>query len=160
MKIENNKVVSIHYTLKNDQGEVLDTSNGNNPLGYIQGIGNIIPGLEKALEGKIVGDKVNAVIPPEEAYGKKDERLIQPVPISQFPKKEEVQVGVQFQMQSPQGVRIATVAKVEGENVVLDLNHPLADVTLHFDVEIVEVRDATEEELSHGHVHGPHGHEH
>jgi FKBP-type peptidyl-prolyl cis-trans isomerase SlyD len=160
MIVANEKVISIHYTLKNDEGVTLDTSDGQAPLAFIQGKGNIIPGLEKALDGKKVGDKVNAVIPPDEAYGAKNAELVQKVPISNFQDAEQVKAGVQFQIQLPQGAQIATVVSVEKEEVTIDMNHPLADVTLHFDVEIAEIRDATAEELEHGHVHGPEGHEH
>lgn len=157
MNIEKDKVVSIHYTLKNKSEDVIDTSDGNPPLHYIQGYQNIIPGLEKALSGKTVGDKVNAIIPPEEAYGVFDEALVETVPMEHFPSAEEVKVGVQFQIDGQGGMRVATVKAVEGDNVTLDLNHPLAGETLFFDVEVMEIRDATPDELAHGHVHGPDG---
>lgn len=160
MEISKEKVVTIHYTLKNDNGEVIDSSEGQAPMPYLQGFGNIIPGLEHVLEGKSAGDKIDVSIPPEEAYGKRNEEFIQKVELSQFEEKDKVQVGVQFQVQSDQGVQIATITEVEGEQVTIDLNHPLADETLHFNVEVVEVRDAAEEELSHGHVHGSGGHHH
>lgn len=162
MTISEKKVVQMHYTLKSTQGEVLDSSAGREPLAYIQGIGNIIPGLEKQLEGKVVGDKVQAVVAPEEAYGEKQDALVQVVPKAGFQgdADEVLQEGMQVQVQTNQGAQIATVTKIAGDDVTLDLNHPLAGETLHFDVEIVEVRDATSEELDHGHVHGPGGHQH
>ena len=160
MKIENNLVVSIDYTLKNDAGEVVDTSDGRGPLTYIQGIGNLIPGLEKELEGQEVGFKKNVVILPKEAYGIRDEKLVQIVPLKNFEKPDEVRPGTQFQLQIDKEVKIATVTKVVGEEVELDLNHPMAGATLYFDVEVKDIRTATEEELAHGHVHGPDGHHH
>jgi FKBP-type peptidyl-prolyl cis-trans isomerase SlyD len=160
MKVENNKVVQMHYHLTDADKNVLDSSKGREPLAYIHGIGNIIPGLEKQLTGKEVGDKVAAVVEPAEAYGERDENLMQIVPISGFQGDEELQVGMQVQVGTERGPAIASVAKIEGEDVTLDINHPLAGLTLHFDVEIMDIRDATSEELDHGHVHGPGGHQH
>ena len=160
MKVVDNSVVHMHYTLKDESGATLDSSAGREPLAYIQGVGNIIPGLEKEMNGKVVGDKVNAVIAPEEAYGVRQENLIQSVPKSGFQGDEELVAGMQVQVGTSNGEAIATVTNVEGEDVTLDMNHPLAGVTLHFDVEVMEVRAATNEELSHGHVHGPGGHQH
>ena len=160
MNITKDKAVFIHYTLKNDNGDLIDTSSGKDPLGYIQGIGNIIAGLEKALEGKAVGDVVNAVIPPEEGYGARRDELIQVAPLSKFEDPENVKAGVNFHVQGPNGVSIAKVVKVENDDVTIDLNHPLADQTLHFEVEVVEIREATKEELDHGYIHGKGGVEH
>jgi FKBP-type peptidyl-prolyl cis-trans isomerase SlyD len=160
MTISNEKVVSIHYVLKDDEGEEIDSSAGRDPLVYLQGAQNIIPGLEKALEGKAAGEKVHAVIAPEDAYGKKSDDLIKVVPLAEFPEADQVKVGVQFQIQSDNGVTLAIVTKVENDTATLDMNHDLADLTLHFDIDIVEVREASAEEISHGHVHGPGGHHH
>ena len=160
MKIEDNKVVQMHYHLTDEKGTVLDSSQGREPLSYIHGAGNIIIGLEKQLTGKAAGDKVNAVVAPAEGYGERDDNLVQVVPKSGFQGDEELTVGMQVQVGSQQGNTIATVAKIEEEEVTLDVNHPLAGVTLTFDVEVVVVRDATKEELDHGHVHGPGGHHH
>ena len=160
MKIEDNKVVEMHYHLTDEKGAVLDSSQGREPLSYIHGAGNIIIGLEKQLNGKVAGDKVNAVVIPAEGYGERDDNLVQVVPKSGFQGDEELKVGMQVQVGTEQGNNIATVAKIEGEDVTLDVNHPLAGVTLTFDVEVVEIRDATKEELEHGHVHGPGGHQH
>ncbi len=160
MQIAKNAAVQIHYTLKNDAGEVLDSSEGSEPLAYLQGNGNLIPGLEKALEGKSAGDAVNVSIPPEEGYGVRDEELIQDVPRSAFKDRPQVEVGMQFHADSNHGPRTVTVTKVAADIITVDGNHPLADQTLHFAVQIVEVRAATSEELSHGHVHGPGGHHH
>ena len=160
MKIEDNKVVQMHYHLTDEKGAVLDSSQGKEPLAYIHGVGNIIVGLEKQLSDKAAGDKVKAVVPPEEGYGERDDNLVQVVPKTGFQGEEELTVGMQVQVGTEQGNAIATVAKIEGEDVTLDVNHPLAGVTLTFDVEIVDVRDATQEELEHGHVHGAGGHNH
>ena len=161
MTIENNKVASIDYTLTNDTGETLDTSVGKEPLKYIQGLQNIIPGLEKALEGKSTGEKLTVTVPPEEAYGTSSPASIQTVSKEVFQGVDNIDVGMQFQAQGEGGQPIiVTVTKVEDDQVTIDGNHPLADQTLTFDVEIKEVRDATEEELEHGHVHGIGGHQH
>jgi len=160
MKIAKNTVVSINYTLKNDNGEVLDTSEGREPLVYLHGVGGLIPGLEKELDGSEKGSKLQAVVAPEDAYGKRSDELLKVVPKEGFQGEGEIQVGMQVQMDTENGPAMAVVAKVEGDNVTLDMNHPLADQTLHFDVEVVDVRGANEEEVSHGHVHGPGGHQH
>lgn len=160
MKIASNHVVSIDYTLKSNEGDIIDSSEDRAPLEYIQGVGNLIPGLEKELEGKEAGDKVNAVVAPEEGYGIRNEELVQTVQKSQFQNPGDVREGAQFQVQAGEQVRIATITDVEGDDVTLDLNHPLAGETLHFDVEVKEVREASAEELDHGHVHGEQGHQH
>jgi FKBP-type peptidyl-prolyl cis-trans isomerase SlyD len=160
MKIAENKVVEMHYQLTDENGTVLDSSKGREPLSYIQGIGNIIVGLEKQMEGKVAGDKLNVVVEPTEGYGERDEKLVQIVPKSGFQGDEELAAGMQVQVGTQDGQTIATVAKIDGEDVTLDVNHPLAGVTLTFDVEVVNVREATKEELEHGHVHGPDGHQH
>ena len=161
MHIAANKVVSIDYTLTNGQGQVLDSSSGREPLAYLQGHSNIISGLESALEGKSAGDSLKVTIPPAEAYGDRDESLSHAVPRKMFENADEVQVGMQFQTMSEQGAtQIVTVTGVDAEHVTVDANHPLAGETLTFDVTVVDVRDATEEELDHGHVHGPGGHQH
>lgn len=160
MQIEANKVVSIDYTLKNDAGDVLDQSTSDNPLSYLHGHNNLIPGLENALAGKASGDDVTASIPPAEAYGEYDENLIQAVPRNLFQGVDQVEPGMQFQAQTGQGMQVVTVREVDDENVTIDANHALAGQTLHFAVTVKDVRDASEEELAHGHVHGPGGHEH
>lgn len=160
MQIAKNTAVQIHYTLKNDAGEVLDSSDGAEPLAYLQGNGNLIPGLEKALEGKRAGDALSVSIAPAEGYGVRDDSLIQDVPRSAFEGIPEIEVGMQFHADSNHGPRTVTVTKVAADTITVDGNHPLADQTLHFAVKIVEVRVATPEELSHGHVHGPGGHHH
>lgn len=160
MKIAHEKVVSIHYTLTSSEGTVLDSSSGSQPLAYLHGFGNIIPGLESALEGKTTGDKLSVTVEPEQGYGSRDERLVQAVPRSAFQGVDDIAPGMQFQAQGPQGTRLVVVTQVAEDVVTVDANHPLAGQTLHFDVEVSEVRDATAEELEHGHVHGPGGHHH
>lgn len=160
MKIANNKVVAIDYVLTDPKGEVLDRSEKGNPLHYIQGAGNIIPGLEKALEGKAVGDSFKANIPHVEGYGARDEDLIQVIPKEHFGEIKGLKVGMELEAESEDGIRVITVIGIEGDQVTVDGNHPLAGVDLTFDVTVVEVRDATAEEVSHGHVHGPDGHDH
>jgi FKBP-type peptidyl-prolyl cis-trans isomerase SlyD len=160
MTISTNHVVSIHYTLTNDAGEILDSSTGNDPLAYIHGIGNIIPGLEAALTGRALGDKFKVSIAPEDGYGLRDNEMMQNVPKSAFQGVDEILPGMQFQAQSPQGMTLVTVVDVDGDEVILDGNHPMAGMTLHFEVEVADIRDATSEELEHGHVHGPGGHHH
>ena len=159
MKIVHQAVASFEYTLTNDEGQVLDTSEGGAPLSYIHGIGNLIPGLEKELEGKGAGDELSVRIPAAEAYGERDEDMVQAVSRDQMPEGVEIEVGMQLQAESDQGMHVVTVVGVDDEQIQLDANHPLAGVPLNFDVKVVEVRDATAEELEHGHVHGADGHE-
>lgn len=159
MQVADEKVVSIHYTLTDESGTTIDSSRGGEPLEYLHGAGNIVPGLEQALAGKEAGDHLNVDVPPAEAYGDRQEGLLQAVPISAFQGAGEVQPGMRFRAEGPDGSRIITVAKVEDDQVTVDANHPLAGVTLSFDVEVVEVRNAKAEEIEHGHVHDPQGHQ-
>ena len=140
----------------------MDSSEGREPLAIIQGIGNIISGLEKELEGKLKGEKFSAVVGPEDAYGPRTEDNIVQVPLANFQSEdeEELEVGMQIQVESNHGITVAEVLEIKGEDVTIDMNHPLAGQTLHFDVEVVDVRDANEQELEHGHAHGPGGHQH
>jgi FKBP-type peptidyl-prolyl cis-trans isomerase SlyD len=160
MQIANNKVVSIHYKLTNDDGDILDSSEGQEPLAYLHGLGNIIPGLESALIGRAVGDKFSVTVAPADGYGERDNEMVQSVPKSSFQGVDQIVPGMQFQAQSPEGMQLVTVIDVDGDEVILDGNHPMAGITLTFDVEVTEIRDATAEELEHGHVHGPGGHHH
>jgi len=160
LEISADKVVLIHYTLKDADGGVIDTSAGGEPLAYIQGHGNLVTGLEKALEGQQDGSSVAVSVQPEEGYGKHDPALIQRVPKRSLQGMGEVKKGMQFQARTPDGMRLFTVTGLVGDMVTLDGNHPLADKILHFDVQVVAVRDATSEELEHGHVHGAGGHHH
>jgi FKBP-type peptidyl-prolyl cis-trans isomerase SlyD len=153
MEIQKGRVVGMHYTLRNDDGEIIDTSEGREPLTFLQGYGNIIKGLEAELEGKKLGDKLDVVVEPEEGYGVAHEQLIQQVPRSAFEGVDELQIGMQFQAQTEQGPVPIRVIAIEGEEVTIDGNHELAGVRLHFSVSIETVREASEEEISHGHVH-------
>jgi FKBP-type peptidyl-prolyl cis-trans isomerase SlyD len=148
MRVEKNKVVSIHYTLRDESGEILDTSRGRDPLNYIHGSGQIIPGLEKALEGKAAGDDLSVVVGPEEGYGNRDESLVYDVPKGRFQAIETIEVGMQFNVGTDQGSLLMRVADVDEENVILDGNHPLADMRLSFDVSVVDIRKATQDELA------------
>lgn len=160
MQIAKNKVVSIDYTLTNAKGEVLDSSSKGHPLQFIQGQGQLIPGLEKALEGKAAGDAIKAAIPAKDGYGDRDEELMQMIPKGNFADIPDLKIGMELEAESDDGVRVITVIGIEGDKVVVDGNHPLAGMDLNFDVTIVGVREPTAEELSHGHVHGPGGHHH
>lgn len=160
MTITDKKVVKINYTGKLTDGTVFDSSVGKEPLQFIFGVGMIIPGLEEGIKGLKVGDKKTVEIPADKAYGQRNDAAIQEVPKDQFPKEIELKVGLQLMAQGPQGVLPVTIADIKENTVTVDFNPPLAGKDLTFDVEIVEVRDATEEELSHGHVHGPGGVEH
>ncbi len=160
MDITADRVVTIHYTLKDDSGTVLDSSSGGEPLAYIQGHGNLVAGLEKALEGKTDGSTLAVVVPAADGYGTRDEALVQRVPKRSLQGAGEIKKGMQFQARTEDGMRVFTVMAIVGDMVTLDGNHPLADQTLHFDVEVVGVREATREELDHGHVHGAGGHHH
>nr|WP_298250202.1 peptidylprolyl isomerase [uncultured Halomonas sp.] len=160
MQIAQNSVVAFHYTLTNDAGEVLDSSEGREPLTYLHGAGNIIPGLEKELEGRVAGDKLNATIAPAEGYGEKQDQLVQEVPRDAFQGVESIEPGMQFQAQTEGGPLMVTVTQVGGDTVTVDGNHPLAGQTLNFDVEVASVREASDEEAEHGHVHGEGGQEH
>ena len=160
MQITKHAVASIDYELTNDAGEVIDSSKGASPLSYLHGVGNLIPGLESELEGKGSGDSFKVRIAPDDAYGTRHEEMVQDVPRSQFPEGADIQPGMQFQAEGPQGAQVVVVVAVEGDMVTLDGNHPLAGEHLTFDVTVVDVRDATPEEVEHGHVHGAGGHHH
>ena len=156
MQISKNKVTSIHYTLTDNEGNTLDSSSGKEPLVYIHGNGNLIPGMENGLEGKSKGDKFNIKVSPENGYGVKSDELMQQVPRIAFG-DQKIDVGMQFQTSQGQ---VVTITKIGLDSVTVDANHPLAGVELNFDVEVTEIREASADELAHGHVHGPGGHEH
>lgn len=160
MQIAHEKAVSIHFKLKNPEGELLDSSEADSPLEYIHGYGDIVPGLEQALLGKSAGDRVQVVVSPAEGYGERDDDKLQTVPREDFDADANIEPGMRFQAESDEGDVIVTVTEVHGDEVTIDANHPLAGLTLHFDVEVVGVRDCTQEELEHGHIHGPDGHHH
>lgn len=153
MQIEDNKVVEIHYTLTNDEGETLDTSDGREPLAFLQGAGNIIKGLEAALTGKSIGDKFDVTIEPADGYGEHQKEAVQQVPIAAFEGIENLEAGLRLQAQTDRGPIPVTITAVDETTVTVDANHELAGVRLHFAVSIEAIRDASEEEVSHGHVH-------
>ena len=154
MKIANESVVSIHYTLTDDDGALLDSSDGRDPLRYLHGAGNIIPGLEKALEGAVKGDAKKVTVSPKDGYGEHDKELVQALPRNMFTGIDKIEAGMEFQAQSPTGEeQFVVVKEVTEETVTVDGNHALAGKTLHFDVKVEEVREATDEEKDHGHVH-------
>jgi len=160
MQIAQNSVAAFHYTLTDDHGQVIDSSAGRDPLTYLHGSGQIVPGLEKQMEGRSAGDKFSAEVPPEEGYGVHHPELMQEVPREAFQGVEDIQPGMQFQGRGPQGEINVTVTRVENDKVFIDGNHPLAGKTLHFAIEVADVREASAEELAHGHVHGAGGHHH
>jgi len=153
MTISHHKVVTIDYTLKNAQGEVLDSSEGQEPLVYLHGAENIVVGLERELEGKAIGDSLNTIVSPEDGYGVRNEELIAAVPRELFESDMDIEVGMSFQAETDQGVQVVNIVAVNDEEVTVDGNHPLADEALHFDVTVRAIREATAEELEHGHVH-------
>ncbi len=158
--IAKDTAVKFNYTLKDDDGNVLDQSPEGQPLAYLHGHSNIIPGLEQQLEGKSAGERVNAIVEPVDGYGEYQELAVQKVPRDNFQGVEDIQAGMQFQSEAGGQVMLVTVTDVNDEEVTVDANHPLAGKRLTFDVEIQEVRAATEDELNHGHVHGAGGVEH
>jgi FKBP-type peptidyl-prolyl cis-trans isomerase SlyD len=160
MNISDKKVVGIHYTLTNENGEVLDSSSGADPLYYLHGYKNIIQGLEEALVNKEKDEKLSVSIPPEKAYGLRDDKNMLQVNKDQFEGVDDIKIGMEVQTQGEHGVQLFRVSKVFGDTVILDGNHPLAGETLNFEVEVIDIREATSEELEHGHVHGPDGHHH
>jgi len=160
MSIKQDSVVTLHYTLTDEAGDVLDSSREGEPLSYLHGHGNLIPGLERELQGKSPGDKLNVKVAAADGYGEYDQQLVQEVPRKALRGVPNVKVGMRLSAQTEQGRQAVTVTQVSGESVTLDGNHPLAGKDLNFDVEITQVREATAEELSHGHVHGAGGHHH
>jgi FKBP-type peptidyl-prolyl cis-trans isomerase SlyD len=158
--IGDDSVVSFHYTLRDDAGSVNESSEGGSPVVYLHGRHSIVPGLESELTGKKSGDQLTAVVPPEKGYGPRNENAVQRVPLKHLATRGPIAPGQVVVVNTSEGGRQARVLKVGHFNVDLDLNHPLAGKTLTFDIEIVDVRAATEEELAHGHAHGPHGHGH
>lgn len=161
MQIAANKAVSIDYTLTNDAGDVIDSSAGGAPLVYLHGAGNIIVGLEKALEGKNVGDELSVAIEPEDAYGEYSAELVATLTREMFEGVDELEVGMQFHASAPDGgMQIVTIRDIDGDDVTVDGNHPLAGQRLNFKVKVVDVREANAEEIAHGHIHGEGGHHH
>jgi FKBP-type peptidyl-prolyl cis-trans isomerase SlyD len=160
MIVEKDKVISFHYTLKNSAGEQMETSRENDPMIYLNGANNIIVGLEKAMEGHSSGDEFVVTVEPEEGYGIRNEKNVQRVGLKRLKGIGKVSVGQVLNLQTNKGQVQVTVLKVGRFNVDVDGNHPLAGVQLTFEVEVMDIRDATEEEQEHRHVHGPGGHQH
>jgi FKBP-type peptidyl-prolyl cis-trans isomerase SlyD len=159
--IADGKVVNLLYALKNDAGEILDRADNEAPFTYLHGGQQIVPGLESALTGLKVGDKKKVTVEPADGYGELNPDLKMTVGRSQFPPKVELEQGMQFEAQTPDGQGVVfTVEAIEGDKVKIDGNHPLAGQRLHFDVEVISMRDATDDEKAHGHAHGPDGHHH
>jgi FKBP-type peptidyl-prolyl cis-trans isomerase SlyD len=160
MSIQKDSVVTFHYTLKDDAGEVIDSSDGGDPLAYLHGHGNLVAGLERELTGKVAGDKLNVKVTPADGYGEYDQSMVQRVPRRQLKGIAKIQVGMKLHAQTQEGPREVTVTQVLGDTVTIDANHPLAGKHLNFAIHVTDVREATAEELEHGHVHGAHGHHH
>ena len=158
MQIEKHKVVELTYQLSDGQDRPLSDSADSEPLAYLHGVGSILPGLERALHGKVAGDQFQVVLQPEDGFGERNESLRVEVPRSQFQGVDDLATGMQFRVPTDDGELVVTVAEISGETVTVDGNHQLAGRTLHFDVTVLSVRDASAEEIAHGHVHGPGGH--
>jgi FKBP-type peptidyl-prolyl cis-trans isomerase SlyD len=158
MSITQDQVVTLHYTLRDDAGEIIDSSPDGEPLAYLHGHGNLVPGLERELSGKRAGDKLQVTVLPADGYGEYDQALVQRVPRRALKGIANLRVGMRLQAQAGHGAHAVTVTQITGDMVTLDGNHPLAGKNLHFQVEVAEVRAATDAELSHGHVHGRGGH--
>lgn len=157
MQLNKHKVATLNYTLKDEDGNIIDESKDGS-FSYLHGANNIIPGLEKALEGKQAGDQINVVIEPKDAYGERNLEKIERVPKDMFPPDSEIKEGMQFEGQSAQGEPIIiTVTAIEGDEVIIDGNHPMAGIQLNFEVDITDVRFASEEEIEHGHTHNQDG---
>lgn len=160
MKISDQKIVVIDYILTDENGDILDKSDDGS-FAYLHGAGNIVIGLENALVGKSINDGFSVSVPPAEAYGERNPGMQQTVSIEMFDDTKELEVGRQFHAQSPDGEAVTvTIAAIEDDSVTIDGNHPLAGKTLNFNVKVIDIRDASEEEISHGHVHGSDGHHH
>lgn len=160
MKIERGRVVTMHYTLRDESGGTVESSRGKQPLSFLHGYGNVIPGLERVLEGNEAGHATTVTVAPRDAYGERDPRAVIRAERASFPKEMKIVPGVEVAAETPDGELSFVIVAVEGDEVVLDANHPMAGKTLTFDLEVLAVRAATAEEISHGHVHGAHGHSH
>lgn len=161
MAIEQNKVVTMNFTLKDDEGNVLDSTEKGGPFSYISGTNMVLPKLEEALNGMLIGSKKNLKLEAKDGYGNYNDDAIQVVGKENFPEDIVLEIGMEYMANSPDGVKMPfTISNVDGEEITIDFNHPLAGKNLNFDIELLNVRDATAEELSHGHVHGAGGHHH
>lgn len=160
MQITKDMAVTIDYTLTAENGELLDTTEGTEPLIYLHGAENIVPGLEDALEGKAAGDRIQVTLPPEQAYGEWDQSLEETHAREEFSAIQNLEVGMELEVESTEAHYIVTITNITKETVTLDANHPLAGMVLNFDVTVVDVQKASEEEISHGHIYGPEGQHH
>lgn len=160
MRIQRGRVVTMHYTLRDESGGTIETSRGRDPLAYLHGYGQLIPGLEKVLDGNEAGHATTVTVAPKDAYGERDPKAVVRAERDSFPEEMELVPGAEVAAETPDGPLSFVVVSIEGDEVVLDANHPMAGKTLTFDVEVTGVRAATPEELTHGHVHGPEGHGH
>lgn len=160
MDIAPDTVVTFHYTLRDENGEELESSRGDDPDAYLHGHGNMIPGLETAMNGRAPGDTFSVTVPPAEAYGERDPYKLQRVPVKHLAYRGRLAPGMVVQLNTEQGLRAVTVIKAGRHSADIDTNHPLAGKPLTFDIEVVDVRAASEEEIEHGHVHGSGGHHH
>lgn len=161
MALMTNKVITINYTLKDKEGNLLDSTDNGGPFSFITGNMQVLPGLEEALVSMIIGSKKNIKLAAADAYGEYDENAIQKVNRSLFPEEAELETGMTYFAHSPEGQHFQfVITKIENDDITVNFNHPLAGKNLEFDVELLDVRDATPEEISHGHVHGPGGHHH
>ncbi len=152
MQIADQKVVVIHYKLTDSEGQVIDSSEGQEPMPYLHGDANIVPGLEKEPDGKVTGDKINTVVAPEDGYGQKDANLVQELPSSSFGGVDEIKVGMEFHAQTENGMQVVEVIDVTDDTVTIDGNHPLADQELHFEIKVVATREASADEIAQGHL--------
>lgn len=161
MALQANKVVTFNYILKDDNGELLDSTEKGGPFSFISGNHQILPGLEEAIGNMIIGSKKNIKLAAADAYGEYDENAVQKINRTLFPEEAELEIGMTYFAHSPEGQHLQfVITKIENEDITVNFNHPLAGKNLEFDVELIDVRDATPEEISHGHVHGPGGHHH
>lgn len=161
MPFESNKVITVNFTLKDEEGNILDTTNNDKPFSYISGNNQIIPKLEDAIDQMIIGSKKNIKLDAEDAYGKYKEDAVQKIDRKEFPENAEIEIGMRYFANTPDGKQVSfTINEINEDEVTVDFNHPLAGKNLEFDVELLDKRDATPEELAHGHAHGPNGHEH
>ncbi|MEZ5505290.1 MAG: peptidylprolyl isomerase [Gammaproteobacteria bacterium] len=160
MNIAKDTVVQFHYTLKDDKGELIESTEGKDPMAYLHGHSNIIPGLEKALEGKAVGDSFTVTVEPQDGYGQRQENAMQRISLKHLQGARKWKPGMMAFVETDQGYRQVTVVKVGKFNADVDTNHPLAGMTLVFDIQIADIREASEEEKAHGHAHGVGGHHH
>jgi len=158
MKVERGRVVRLHYTIRDESGATLESSRDGTPLLYLHGSGQLLTALESQIEGFSAGDAATVTVAPADAYGDRDPRGVIRAPRSTFPDDLELAPGIEVQAETPDGPLSFLVVEIEGDEVVLDANHPMAGKTLTFDVEVLEVRAATKDEIAHGHVHGPGGH--